>query len=148
MGDTRSLHTADEPAHDSNNPAARQIPKDDRPAGKPNNKPMKKTILSLAIAVAALATLQAGETTTTTTTTTTGMGTITEFSPGKTFVLKESEGPVTYNYGDSVTYVTKTGKVLTADEVKSRIRVGLPVSVGYTTKGTDRVISRIEIEDD
>lgn len=75
------------------------------------------------------------------------MGTITEYSPGQTFVVKETSGPVTYSYGDSVTYVTKSGKVLTAEDVKTRIKVGAPVSVGYTTVDEKRVISRVEIDD-
>ena len=95
----------------------------------------------------ASATLWAGDVTTTTTTTT-GTGTITEYTPGSAFVVKETSGPVTYKYGDSITYVTKSGKTLTADEVKTRIHTGVPVSVGYTTTGTDRVISRVEVDDD
>lgn len=38
-------------------------------------------------------------TTTTTRTTTYGNGTITEYVPGTTFIVKESTGPVTYRYG-------------------------------------------------
>lgn len=106
---------------------------------------MKKVILSIAAICASTAFAVAQMTTTTTTTT--GMGTITEYSPGETFVVKESSGPVTYSYGDSVTYVTKSGKTLTDADVKTRIKVGTPVSVGYTTVGEKRVISRVEIDD-
>jgi len=87
-------------------------------------------------------------TTTTTTTTTTGTGTVTEYSPGKTFVVKETSGPVTYRYGEKVVYVTKSGKTLTDDEVRTRIKIGAPVSVHYSTVGQDRVISRVEIDGD
>jgi hypothetical protein len=37
--------------------------------------------------------------------------------------------------------------VITEDELKTRIRVGLPVSVQYVTDGDNRVISRVVIED-
>jgi hypothetical protein len=108
---------------------------------------MKKKLIGFACAVLASASLIAQETTTTTTTTT-STGTISEYSPGSTFVVKESSGPVTYHYGDSVTYVTRSGKVLTEEQVRTRIRVGIPVSVHYATRGEDRVISRVEVEDE
>ncbi len=107
---------------------------------------MKKVILSLA-AICASTAFAVAQTSSTTTTTTTGMGTITEYSPGQTFIVKETSGPVTYSYGDSVTYVTKSGKVLTDADLKSRMKVGAPVSVGYSTVGEKRVISRVEIDD-
>jgi hypothetical protein len=46
----------------------------------------------------------------TTTTTITGTGTIVEYSPGSAFVIEEKSGPVSYRYGDKVTYVTRSGK--------------------------------------
>lgn len=108
---------------------------------------MKKTILSLMLAAATSVAMAQTSTTTTSTTTTTGTGTITEYSPGQTFIVKESSGPVTYRYGKSVTYVTKSGKTLKDDEVRTRIKVGSPVSVHYSTEGDARVISRVEIDD-
>ena len=88
------------------------------------------------------------ETTTTTTTTSTGTGTVTEYSPGSAFVVKEASGPVSYQYGEKVTYVTRSGKALTDDDVRTRVKVGIPVNVQYSTKGEDRIINRIEIDDD
>ena len=111
---------------------------------------MKKTLLSFACALVASAAIAADvekTTTTTTTTGTTGTGTITEYTPGSTFVVKESSGPVKYRYGKKVTYVTRSGKTLTDDDVRTRIKVGAPVSVHYSTEGSDRVISRVEIDD-
>lgn len=108
---------------------------------------MKKIILTFAAVCATTAFAVAQTTTTTTTTTTTGSGTITEYSPGETFIVKESTGPVTYSYGDSVAYVTKSGTTLTEADVKSRIKVGVPVSVSYTTVEDKRVIDRVEIDD-
>ena len=109
---------------------------------------MKKTILSI-LAVSAAAAFAVDETTSTTTTTTTyGTGTISEYTPGSTFVVKESSGPVKYKYGKKVTYVTKSGKTLTDDEVRTRIKISSPVRVQYGTEGDAKVISRIEIDDD
>ena len=79
--------------------------------------------------------------------TTTSTGTITEYSPGTTFVVKESSGPVTYRYGKKVTYVTKSGQEISEDALKTRIKVGLPVSVHYVRDGENRVISRVVIDD-
>ena len=105
---------------------------------------MNKTVLSLACALAVTTAFAADVVTTTTTST----GTISEYAPGTTFVVKESTGPVKYRYSKKVTYVTKSGKTLSDDEVKTRIKVGVPVSVHYMTEGEDRVISRIEVDDD
>jgi hypothetical protein len=108
---------------------------------------MKPRITFLAIASAIVTSVVFAQTETTTTTTITGTGTITEFSPDSAFVVREKSGPVGYRYGDKVTYVTRSGKTLTDDEVYTRIKVGVPVSVQYTTKGSDRIISRVEIDD-
>lgn len=109
---------------------------------------MKKTLAILALTAAGTFAYADMATTTTTTQTTMGTGTVTEFTPGSALVVKESSGPITYRYGDSVTYVTKSGKTLTADEASTRIRVGAPVSVSYSGEASDRVVNRIEIDDD
>jgi hypothetical protein len=54
---------------------------------------------------------------------------------------------VKYRYGKKVTYVTKSGKTLTEDDVKTRIKVGVPVSVQYATEGDARIVNRVEIDD-
>jgi len=105
---------------------------------------MKKTLLTLACALVASAAIAAD----TETSITTSTGTLTEYTPGSAFVVKESSGPVTYRYGKHVTYVTKSGKSLSDDEIKTRLKVNTPVSVGYTTEGDSRVINRVEIDDD
>jgi hypothetical protein len=107
---------------------------------------MNKTALSLACALVVSTAFAADEVVSTTTTTSTG--TVSEFTPGSTFVVKEKAGPVKYKYGKKVTYVTKSGKTLTDDEVRTRIKVGAPVSVHYATEGDQRVISKVEIDDD
>jgi ligand-binding SRPBCC domain-containing protein len=89
-----------------------------------------------------------GATTSTSVSSTTSTGTIHEYTPGSSFVVKETSGPVNYRYGKKVTYVTKKGKTLSDDEVRTRIKVGAPVSVHYSTEGSERVIDRVEIDDD
>ncbi len=123
---------------------------------------MKKLLLSIALAmVASLAWGQTTRqplmnvqqvpqqrTTTATTTTTEGSGTITEFSPGSVIVLKESTGPRHYRFGKTVTYVTRSGKVLNADTVRTRIKVGVPVRVHYTGTGDNMMVDRVILDED
>ncbi len=123
---------------------------------------MKKLLLSIALAmVASFAWGQTTRqplmktqdvpqqrTTTSTTTTTEGSGTITEFSPGSTIVLKESTGPRHYRFGKTVTYVTRSGKVLNADTVRTRIKVGVPVRVHYTGTGDNMMVDRVILDQD
>ena len=109
---------------------------------------MKKMLLSIALAlVAPFAWAQVSETTTTTTTTE-GTGTITEFSPGSTIVLKESSGPRHYRFGKTVTYVTRSGKVLDEDTVRTKIKVGVPVRVHYTGTGDNVMVDRVILDED
>ena len=110
---------------------------------------MKKVILSMAIAVAApFAWAQVSETTSTTTTTTGDGGTITEFTPGSSIVLKESSGPRTYHFGKKVTYVTRSGKELDEDAVRTRVRVGVPVHVHYIGEGDNMTVDRVTLDED
>jgi hypothetical protein len=108
---------------------------------------MKKLILSMALAVAApFAWAQVSETTTTTTTE--GSGTITEFSPGSTIVLKESAGPRHYRFGKKVVYVTRSGKELDEATVRTKIRVGAPVRVHYVGEGDNMLVDRVVVDED
>ena len=86
--------------------------------------------------------------TSTTTTTTEGTGTITQFTPGSAIVLRESSGPVNYRVGKTVTYVTRSGKVLDPNTVRTRIKVGVPVRVHYVGTGQNRVVDRVILEQD
>ena len=109
---------------------------------------MKTTLLSLALAlIAPFAWAQVSETTTTTTTTE-GNGTITEYTPGNTIVLKETSGPRTYHFGKTVTYVTRNGKVLDEDTVRTRVRVGIPVRVHYVGTGDNIMVDRVTLDED
>jgi hypothetical protein len=86
--------------------------------------------------------------TTTTTTTTEGTGTITEYTPGSAIVLREGSGPVRYRFGKTVTYVTRSGRVLDEATVKSKVRVGAPVRVHYAGTGPNMVVDRVILEED
>ena len=108
---------------------------------------MKKVLLSIAMcAVAPFVWGQVSETTTTTTTM--GTGTITEYSPGSTIVLKETTGPRTYHFGKTVTYVTRSGRTLDADAVRTRIKVGIPVQVHYVGEGDTMLVDRVILDED
>ena len=108
---------------------------------------MKKVILSMALAMAApFAWAQVSQTTTTTTTE--GSGTITEFSPGSSIVLKETAGPRTYHFGKKVVYVTRSGKELDEDTVRTRVKVGVPVHVHYLGEGDNMMVDRVILDED
>jgi hypothetical protein len=110
---------------------------------------MKKVILSIALAAAApFAWAQVSETSTTTTTTTEGNGTITEFSPGSSIVLKESAGPKHYRFGKKVVYVTRSGKELDEATVRTRVKVGAPVRVHYAGEGDNMMVDRVVLDED
>ena len=109
---------------------------------------MKKMLLSMALGVVAqFAWAQVSETTTTTTTTE-GSGTITEYTPGSAIILRESSGPRTYRFGKTVTYVTRSGKVLDEDTVRTRVKVGVPVRVHYVGTGSNMMVDRVILEED
>ena len=110
---------------------------------------VKKTIFSIALAlVAPFAWAQTSSTTTTTTTTTEGGGTITEYTPGSVITLKETSGPRHYRFGKTVTYVTKSGKTLDEETVKTRIKIGIPVHVHYTGEGDNMLVDRVILDED
>lgn len=109
---------------------------------------MKKLILCVALAVAAPFTWAQVPETTTTTTTTEGNGTITSFTPGNTIVLKETSGPVSYRFGKTVTYVTRSGKALDEDAVRTKIKVGIPVRVHYVREGDNMLVDRVVLDED
>jgi hypothetical protein len=128
-------------------------------------KIMKKMLLSIALVV--VASVAWGQTTrqplmnerqvpqqqpqrqtTTTTTTTEGNGTITEYIPGSAIVLKESSGPVRYRFGKTVTYVTRSGRVLDENTVRTRVKVGVPVRVHYVGTAPHMAVDRVILEED
>jgi hypothetical protein len=114
-------------------------------ATKQEREIMKKTLLSMALAVvASFAWGQVSETTTTTE----GNGTITEYTPGSAIVLRESSGPRRYRFGKTVTYVTRSGRTLDEDTVKTRVKVGIPVRVHYVGTGDNMMVDRVILDED
>jgi hypothetical protein len=115
---------------------------------------MKKTILGLACAlITPLAFAQTSTTTTeqtttqpTTTTTSTSTtyaaGTVTTYTPGKTIVVKSTEGPVSFALGTAANIVDAAGKVVTAP-----LRAGQKVRVYYTGTGDSRTVERVIVEE-
>ena len=107
---------------------------------------MKKLLLTIALAGAApFVWAQVSQTTTTTTE---AGGTITTFTPGSSIVLKEDSGPRTYRFGKTVTYVTKSGKTLDEDAVRTRIKAGVPVHVHYVGEGDNMLVDRVVLDED
>jgi len=94
---------------------------------------MKKVLVSIAlVAVAPFAWGQVTETKTTT-----------------TGDARESSGPVRYPLiGNTATYVTRSGRVLDNDAVRTRIKVGVPVRVHYIGTGPDMVVDRVILDED
>ena len=108
---------------------------------------MKKMLLSMALAVVApFAWAQVSETTTTTTTTE-GNGTITEYTPGNAIVLRESSGPRRYRFGKTVIYVTRSGRVLDEDTVRTKVKIGFPVRVHYAGTGDSMMVDRVILDE-
>ena len=88
------------------------------------------------------ATDPAAATTTTETTTTYSAGTVTTYEPGKTIVVKSSEGPVSFALGTAANVVDAAGKVVTAP-----LRAGQKVRVYYSGPTEKRVVQRVIVED-
>ncbi|PYL10585.1 MAG: hypothetical protein DME33_00200 [Verrucomicrobia bacterium] len=109
---------------------------------------MKKMLLSIALALVAPFAWGQVSQTTTTTTTTEANGTITEYTPGSAIVLRETSGPVRYRFGKTVTYVTRSGRVLDETTVREKIRVGVPVRVHYVGTAPDMTVDRVILDED
>jgi len=74
-------------------------------------------------------------------------GTLHEYVPGKTFIVKEATGPVEYRYAPTVIYTSKSGRVLTEEQLKRRFKVGIPVWVHSYNEDGKHVVTKVEIED-
>ena len=107
---------------------------------------MKKLLLS--VACAAIAPFAFAQTATTTTTTyTDGNGTITEYTPGERVVLRTDAGVTPYRVTKTTTYVTRSGQTLTDEQVRTRIRVGLPIHIRWAKHDNDMVVDRVIVDD-
>ena len=78
----------------------------------------------------------------------TSNGTLTQWTPGTSFVMTEAGTPITYSYGPQVVYTTRSGVVIPEANLRTRVLVGQPVSVRYVTEGDRRVIRRVIVDDD
>jgi hypothetical protein len=84
-------------------------------------------------------------TTETTTTTTESFGTVTDFTPGQTLVLKTEAGePARYKFSKTVTYQTADGRVIEA----SKIRKDSKVRVHYVKDGDDLLVDKVIVTKD
>jgi hypothetical protein len=63
-------------------------------------------------------------------------------------ILKEGGRPKPYYFGKAVTYMTRSGKVLDEDTVKSRIKAPVPIQVHYSGAGANRAIDRVILDED
>ena len=63
-------------------------------------------------------------------------------------MLKETAGPRHYRFGKKVVYVTKSGKELDEDSVRTQVRVGVPVHVHYVGEGDDMMVDRVVLDAD
>jgi len=112
---------------------------------------MIKLFLSVTFATALMGLVAYGQTSTsstttatgateTTTTTTESFGTVTDFTPGQTLVLKTEAGePMHYKFGKTVTYMTADGRVIDA----SKVRKDSKVRVHYIKSGDDMVVDKV-----
>jgi hypothetical protein len=119
---------------------------------------MIKLILSVAFATALIGSIALGQTSSTSTsiasgpnggsettaTTTEGIGTVTEFIPGRLLFLKtEAAQPVQYRFSKNVSYVTSDGRVIEA----SKIRKDSKVRVHYVKEGNDTLVDKVIVSD-
>ena len=79
------------------------------------------------------------------TTTTESVGTVTEFTPGDSLILKtEATEPMHYTFSKTVEYVNAHGKVIEA----SKIRKDSKVRVHYLKEGDDMVVDKVIVTRD
>jgi hypothetical protein len=81
---------------------------------------------------------------TSTTTTNEARGTITEFSPGVSLVLKTGAGEsLHFRFGKTVTYINDEGRSIEP----ARIKKNFIARVHYTKEGNDMVIDKLILSD-
>ena len=89
-------------------------------------------------------TVATGSTGTETTTTTESLGTVTDFTPGQTIVLKTEAGePAHYKFSKTGTYQTADGRVIEP----SKIRKDSKVRVHYLKSGDDMLVDKVIVTD-
>ncbi len=120
---------------------------------------MIKLIVSIAFATALMGSVAFAQTSTsstkvatqpngmtqTTTTTTESFGTVTEFTPGDSLILKtEATEPMHYTFNKNVEYVNAHGKAIEA----SKIRKDSKVRVHFVKQGNDLVVDKVILTPD
>ena len=112
---------------------------------------MIKLFLSVTFATALIGSVAYAQTETSSTTTATGtaetattttesFGTVTDFRPGQTIVLRPETGePTSYKFSKTVTYVTADGRVIDA----SKVRKDSNVRVHYLKSGGDMLVDKV-----
>jgi hypothetical protein len=120
---------------------------------------MIKSIVSVAFATALMGSVafaqtqtsstkvatQPNGTTETTTTTTESFGTVTDFTPGDSLILKtDASEPMHYKFGKTVEYVNAHGKVIET----SKIRKDSKVRVHYVRQGDDMLVDKVILTPD
>ena len=112
---------------------------------------MIKLFLSVTFATALIGSVAYAQTETSSTTTATGtaetattttesFGTVTDFRPGETIVLRPETGePTSYKFSKTVTYVTADGCVIDA----SKVRKDSKVRVHYMKSGDDMLVDKV-----
>jgi hypothetical protein len=115
---------------------------------------MIKSIVSIAFATALMGSVAFAQTSTssttvatqpngvteTNTTTTESFGTVTEFTPGDSLILKtEAAEPMRYKFGKTVTYLNANGKVIEA----SKIRKDSKVRIHWVKEGDDMLVDKV-----
>src|SRR6202521_4400042 len=119
---------------------------------------MIKSIVSIAFATALMGSVAFAQTSTsstvatqpngvteTNTTTTESFGTVTEFTPGDSLILKtEASEPMHYKFGKTVEFVNAHGKVIEP----SKIRKDSKVHVHYVRQGDDMVVDKVVLTPD
>jgi len=115
---------------------------------------MIKLFLSVAFSTALIASVAYAQTTSsstttvsgtsgqteTTTTTTESFGTVTDFTPGQTIVLRPETGqPISYKFSKTVTYMAADGRVIDSSKVTKDSKV----RVHYSKSGDDMLVDKI-----
>ena len=119
---------------------------------------MIKLFLSVTFATALMGLVAYGQTSTssttvatgakgateTTTTTTESTGTVTEFTPGDSLILRTEAGePLRYKFHKTVTYMTADGRVIEA----SKVRKDSKIRVHYIKQGDDMLVDKVIVTD-
>jgi hypothetical protein len=61
---------------------------------------------------------------------------------------QRNSGAAALPFGKKVVCVTKSGKELDEDTVRTRMRIGVPVHVHYVGEGDDMMVDRVELDED